>query len=190
MNNSTSVKINMTQREIADLSLFLSGNFDQSTILRQLHPAYARAGQADLVKAARKAVRDPGADQKLIHQILRSRSKEKFTRLFALGDCQGYKDAWQATWALCGLLVYYSADPEQTDRVFRQSALFEIVGGRWDRRERKVITYKQKSRNAPTARLRDYWNNQVDYCDSPETNGEQMINYLMNHSTTFYSWAE
>lgn len=73
----------------------------------------------------------PGTDAAdTIKRIQRSKDASKFDRLFS-GDTSGYDSSSEADLALCNLLAFYSGgDAEETDRIFRQSALYRA---KWDK---------------------------------------------------------
>ena len=68
-------------------------------------------------------------DGELLGRIVRSRVGDKFKRLFE-GDASGYGSASEADLALAGYLSFWTQDPNQVDRIFRQSGLYRP--DKWD----------------------------------------------------------
>lgn len=68
------------------------------------------------------------ADGAILSRAHRAKSGEKFGRLWA-GDTTGYPSASEADMALAGILAFYTRDPEQIERVMRQSGLHRE---KWD----------------------------------------------------------
>jgi primase-polymerase (primpol)-like protein len=61
-------------------------------------------------------------DDEIIATARRAKNSAKFERLFDHGDISDYAhDDSRADLALLGMLAFYSQDPEQLDRLFRQS---------------------------------------------------------------------
>lgn len=56
-------------------------------------------------------------------------NREKFSDLYDHGSTDGYNSSSEADAALCTLLAFYSDDPDQIDRIFRQSKLYRP---KWD----------------------------------------------------------
>jgi putative DNA primase/helicase len=70
-------------------------------------------------------------DQTILRRARIAQNREKFKRLWA-GDTTGYASDSEADIALCALLAYRGArDPDQLDRLFRQSKLYRP---KWDER--------------------------------------------------------
>lgn len=67
-------------------------------------------------------------DQLIIDKALRSKSGEKFSRLYG-GDTAGYPSQSSADLALVSMIAFYTQDPSQIDRIFRTSGLFRE---KWD----------------------------------------------------------
>ena len=68
------------------------------------------------------------SDDEIIGLASQAENRDKFLRLMG-GDTSGYDSASEADGALCCLLVFWTRDPEQTERIFRQSGLFR---SKWD----------------------------------------------------------
>jgi primase-polymerase (primpol)-like protein len=81
----------------------------------------------------------PGlADERIIELAGRSRSGEKFSRLWA-GDTAGYASESEADLALCSILSFYTGpDAARIDRLFRRSGLCREKWERRDYRERTI----------------------------------------------------
>jgi hypothetical protein len=72
----------------------------------------------------------PLEDWEVIAKAHRAGNGEKFARLWK-GDITGYPSQSEADQALCNLLAFWTGkDPEQMDRLFRQSGLYRE---KWDR---------------------------------------------------------
>jgi len=69
-------------------------------------------------------------DAAIIQKAMKARNGEKFKRLWE-GDASGYGSQSEADEALCCILAYWTKDPGQIDRLFRQSGLFRA---KWDER--------------------------------------------------------
>lgn len=70
-------------------------------------------------------------DQRVLDLLAKASNAPKFTRLWA-GDLADYGgDQSRADLALCCTLAFYTQDPAQIDRLFRQSALYRP---KWDQR--------------------------------------------------------
>jgi putative DNA primase/helicase len=91
-------------------------------------------------------------DDEIVGLAMKARNGPKFKRLWA-ADTTAYKDASRAVSALVCMLVYYSRDAAQVDRLFRASALFRSED--WEKDREQVIssalelvttTYKPKRR--------------------------------------------
>jgi putative DNA primase/helicase len=77
-------------------------------------------------------------DETVLRLALNARNGEKFGRLFA-GDTSGHAgDDSRADLALCGILAFWTQDPEQIDRLFRRSGLYREKWERADYRERTI----------------------------------------------------
>jgi putative DNA primase/helicase len=69
------------------------------------------------------------SDDEIITQCLLAKNGDKFRALFERGDISGYKSQSEADMALCGVLIFYTHNATQIDRIFRQSQLYRP---RWD----------------------------------------------------------
>jgi hypothetical protein len=87
------------------------------------------------------AARDLG-DEEIISLCRKAKNAAKFASLFDDGDTARYDgDDSAADCALLGILAFYTADPEQLDRLYRKSALMRP---KWDER-RGSATYGQRT---------------------------------------------
>jgi putative DNA primase/helicase len=77
------------------------------------------------------------SDEDIISKCLLAKNGDKFRGLFERGDISGYKSQSEADMALCGVLIFYTHDATQIDRIFRQSHLYRP---RWDEK-RGVSTW-------------------------------------------------
>jgi primase-polymerase (primpol)-like protein len=85
-------------------------------------------------------------DDTLLLRALNARNGEKFGRLFA-GDTSGYDgDDSRADLALCGILAFWTQDPEQMDRLFRRSGLMRE---KWERADYRERTIEKAIQNTP-----------------------------------------
>jgi putative DNA primase/helicase len=72
----------------------------------------------------------PMTDDELLRRARDASNGWKFEQLFDAGAWQGdYPSQSEADLALCGLLVFWTRDANQVDRLFRQSALMRF---KWD----------------------------------------------------------
>jgi putative DNA primase/helicase len=82
------------------------------------------------------------SDDTIIERCRRARNGAKFERLFDRGDTSEYGgDSSRADSALASLMAFYTDDPGQLDRLFRQSALMR---SKWDER-RGARTYGRRT---------------------------------------------
>ena len=78
-------------------------------------------------------------DEEVIARARAARNGAKFARLFDAGDTGDYGgDDSAADQALCSLLSFWTPDPAQIDRLFRQSALYRPKWERADYRRRTI----------------------------------------------------
>jgi putative DNA primase/helicase len=73
-------------------------------------------------------------DESLIQRAMRAKNGEKFKRLWD-GDTSGYPSQSEAEAAFCALLVFWTRDPGQIDRLYRKSGLFRT---KWNERHGSV----------------------------------------------------
>lgn len=93
------------------------------------------------------------SDEEIIAHCLLAKNSIKFTKLFEDGDKSDYDTHSEADMALCGILVFYTHDMTQIDRIFRQSRLYRP---KWDEM-RGSTTYGQRTiREALTGKLSQY----------------------------------
>ncbi len=76
-------------------------------------------------------------DEQVIAQCLLARNSNKFRAFYENGNISGYGSHSEADMALCGILEFFTQDPMQIDRIFRQSALYRP---KWDEK-RGSTTY-------------------------------------------------
>jgi primase-polymerase (primpol)-like protein len=70
------------------------------------------------------------SDAELLEKAFRAKNGAKVKALYS-GDIGGYQSQSSADMALCNELAFYSADPNQIDRLFRSSGLYRE---KWDER--------------------------------------------------------
>jgi putative DNA primase/helicase len=88
-------------------------------------------------------------DEEVLEKALGARNGEKFARLWT-GDTSNYNDDHSAAdMALCSLLAFWTQDPEQIDRLFRQSGL---IRPKWDEK-RGAQTYGEGTIEKVLARV-------------------------------------
>jgi putative DNA primase/helicase len=96
---------------------------------------------------ANEAPRAPTAterltDEEVLGKALGAKNGEKFARLW-MGDTSDYDDDdSRADLALCRMLAFWTQDPEQIDRLFRQSGLMRW---KWDRPYANGQTYGERT---------------------------------------------
>jgi hypothetical protein len=96
-------------------------------------------------------------DDEVLERCRRAKNAEKFAALFDDGDLDGYGgDHSAADQALVGMLSFYTQDPEQLDRLFRQS---ELVREKWTSRP----DYRERTINKALTRDRDYYGAEREY---------------------------
>jgi hypothetical protein len=77
-------------------------------------------------------------DQELVSRACKAKNGELFSRLFS-GDWSRYQSQSEADQALCNMLAFWTGrDPEQMDRLFRQSGLYREKWEREDYRNRTI----------------------------------------------------
>jgi len=82
------------------------------------------------------------ADSEILARCRRAKNAPKFSDLFDAGDTSAYHgDDSSADLALVSMLAFYTQDPAQLDRLFRQSALYRR---KWDEK-RGARTYGQRT---------------------------------------------
>jgi len=79
-------------------------------------------------------------DEGIIAQCLVAKNSVKFRELFECGSSK-YGSHSEADMALCGILIFFTQDPAQIDRIFRQSSLYR---SKWDEM-RGSMTYGMKT---------------------------------------------
>ena len=75
-------------------------------------------------------------DSEIIEKASSAKNGAKFSALWR-GDIAGYPSASEADLALCNLLVFYTQDPSQIERLVRQSGLYRE---KWDRPDYAAAT--------------------------------------------------
>ena len=97
-------------------------------------------------------------DDAVIKMASNASNGEKFRKLFS-GDTSDYPSQNEADLALCGVLAFWCGrDPEQIDRLFRQSALFRK---KWDSR-RGSSTYGRQTIEKAIAQCKEVWTPPAD----------------------------
>lgn len=70
------------------------------------------------------------SDKEIVQLLEKGTYAEQFKNLFYNGDLSKYNDdSSTADWALCRMFTFYTQEPEQIDRLFRESAL---IRPKWD----------------------------------------------------------
>jgi putative DNA primase/helicase len=92
------------------------------------------------------------SDEVILEKACRAVNAEKFLCLWS-GDISHYASPSEADLALCCLLVFWSHDPVQIDRLFRQSALMRP---KWDE-QRGDETYAQRTIRHALAQVTESW---------------------------------
>lgn len=77
------------------------------------------------------------ADHKIIDLMLTAANRSKTTLLWG-GDISAYTSHSEADQALCNCIAFYTQDPGQVDRIFRQSKLYRKKWEREDYRGRTI----------------------------------------------------
>jgi putative DNA primase/helicase len=106
----------------------------------------------------------PLKDEEIISKLKRATNAPKFNMLFDEGDLSKYgNDPSSAEKALCDLLVFYTQDHKQIDRLIRESKLFETVKkirkekstpeNKWEDRE----DYRTQTINKALSKLTATW---------------------------------
>lgn len=80
------------------------------------------------------------SDEEIIGLCRRARNAAKFERLFDHGDTSGYASHSEADQALVNILVFYTRDEAQIDRLFRRSGLMR---GKWERHDYRSRTIRR-----------------------------------------------
>jgi putative DNA primase/helicase len=92
------------------------------------------------------------SDEAILEKACRAVNAEKFLCLWS-GDSGDYASPSEADLALCCLLVFWSRDPVQIDRLFRRSALMRT---KWDE-QRGGETYGQRTIRHALAQVTESW---------------------------------
>jgi NrS-1 polymerase HBD domain/Protein of unknown function (DUF3987) len=92
------------------------------------------------------------SDEAILENACRAVNAEKFLCLWS-GDISHYASPSEADLALCCLLVFWSHDPVQIDRLFRRSALMRP---KWDE-QRGGETYAQRTIRHALAQVTESW---------------------------------
>jgi hypothetical protein len=115
---------------------------DRAEALDQIHrqvfrKRYAAAQAPSAPAAAPPMAGNPPSltDTAILNKIRRAKNGASFERLWR-GDIAGYASASEADLALCGMLAFYTQDPEQIERLVAQSGL-------WDEKWRNRPAYRQ-----------------------------------------------
>ena len=175
-------------------------NFDSkslTTILAAVNTS-SIPGKGEAVRTLKRAIRANEDDEQLVKEIVNSRKGTKFVALMKADFnelSKWLKDPtpMKATYSLCGMLLYWTADPEQTNRIFHQSVLYKkYYNGSWDLKGCFVRKRVKRNHWGPSGtHLAEYWDDyfkkanewrQVVYNRTP---GEQLINWLFNKMTAF-----
>lgn len=99
----------------------------------------------------------PMTDDDIMDKALKAKNGEKFKKLYS-GDISGYPSESESDQALCNILAFYTQDPEQIDRMFRNSGLKR---DKWDRDDYRISTINKaikdtkehyKGKRTPTAK--------------------------------------
>lgn len=80
-------------------------------------------------------------DDDIIDKAERASNGNKFRTLFA-GETSAFASPSEADLALCGILVFWTQDPEQIDRIIRRSGLFRP---KWDQQFSDGTTYGSRT---------------------------------------------
>lgn len=100
-------------------------------------------------------VKGPSLDDEIILELAKkAKNGQKFEMLYS-GNWNAYNSQSEAEQALCNMLAFYTKNPEQIDRLFRNSGLMRDKWDRDDYRERTiskalegvVVPYKKPSSN-------------------------------------------
>ena len=80
-------------------------------------------------------------DEEILKILKRAENSKKFIKLWA-GEWTGDYGSWsEADLALCSVIEFYTMDPVQIDRIFRQS---KLMRDKWDEKH-GTLTYGQKT---------------------------------------------
>jgi putative DNA primase/helicase len=91
-------------------------------------------------------------DTALLDKARSAKNKDKFNRLWN-GDDTGYPSPSEADLALCMLLAFWTRDPDQIDRLFRESRL---IRDKWDEQHGE-LTYGEGTIQKALARQTTYY---------------------------------
>ncbi|WP_337101992.1 phage/plasmid primase, P4 family [Paenibacillus sp. YIM B09110] len=132
------------------------------------------------VKATEKGselpqLRSPQMDDESIISIAQhSGSADKFNALYVNGDVHRFHggDESAADQGLCNMLAFYTQDPEQIDRLFRQSALLRE---KWERDDYREITIQKAIRDLTA------WCGVHSFDSGDKGNAERFIYHFGSH---------
>ncbi len=80
------------------------------------------------------------ADGEIIAKCRGAKNAPKFAAIYDHGDTTGYPSPSEARMALLSILSYRTQDPEQLDRLYRGSALYQQQPRKWERLGRGEIS--------------------------------------------------
>lgn len=120
---------------------------NRQTALDWLHAKYFR--RPDPPKSQPRKHQHDWIDEELIARAITAKNGEKFKKLFQGNWRDDYPSQSEADLSLCSLLSFWCGNPEQTDRLFRQS---KLMRDKWDSRRGNDTYGAQTIRRALTTR--------------------------------------
>lgn len=105
-------------------------------------------------------VSPPMEDEEVVTKIRGSKQAEKFATLFDEGNTKPYcGDDSAADFALCSILGFWTQDPEQIDRIFRESSLMRP---KWDE-QRGACTYGERTIRRALVGRTEFYGSEPDW---------------------------
>lgn len=111
-----------------------------NALVRQYLASESDAARPKVDRGTRVTCLSNGRDEEVLELARSSRSGSRFAMLFERGDMRLYGGDWStADLALCNHLAAHTRDPDQIDRLVRQSALYRPKWDREDYRTRTIL---------------------------------------------------
>lgn len=120
-------------------------------------------------------------DNELINKAINARNGALFTRLYSIGDWSGYPSQSEADQALCNLLAFWTGgDPDQMERLFRQSGLYRDKCEKHptylaDTIQKAIADCREVYTGARTSPIDDFKDHALDWDGNSETKQKTIV---------------